>query len=90
MSAYITPWPREIPHALPYGTLRRGKMEIGRVERGTHMGHVAYYVHPSDNGGQEVREIVTLHNGIKHVHRYGGDTRRAMDMIYASLTKEAA
>jgi hypothetical protein len=81
----VTPWPREIPHKLPHGTFARAKREIANVGRSTATGHIAYYVHPSDNGGKELREIVTLHNGSKYIHRYQGDTRRAMDMILAVL-----
>jgi hypothetical protein len=81
----ITPWPTEIPHKLPLGTFAKAKREIANVGRSTATGHIAYYVHPSDNGGRELREIVTLHHGKKYVHRYQGDTRRAMDMILAVL-----
>jgi hypothetical protein len=85
METLITPWPTEIPHKLPFGTFARAKREIANVGRSTATGHIAYYIHPSDNGGRELREIVTLHHGKKYVHRYQGDTRRAMDMILAVL-----
>jgi len=84
----ITPFPREIPFKLPYGTLNKGKVEISNIARGSSVGHIAYYVHPSDNGGKELREIVTLRQGEKYVHRYTGDTRRAMDMIFATMQEE--
>ncbi len=73
----ITPHPSEIPLRL--------KMEYRRVEYGAGMGQVAYVVHPSNNHGKRVDEIVTYWHGKKFVHRFSGDARRAMEMVRLSI-----
>lgn len=73
----IEPWPKELPHGK--------KMEMRRVENGTNLGQIAYVLHPSNNYGEAIFELVTHHHGRKYVHRFDGDIKRAMDMVRATL-----